>query len=1226
MDQGKRVWAPDFKEGFVLGEISDFATDTITVQPVSGAEPIEAQYEAVYPAEEDGAPYQDDNCGLMFLNEGTMLNNIKRRYMEDEIYTYTANILIALNPYQRLPMYTKEIMKKYVGTSLGVEPPHVYAVSDKAYRDMRNLGLDQGMLVSGESGAGKTESTKYMLQYICIMYGGGGVEGLEERILAANPFLESYGNAKTSRNNNSSRFGKFVELHFNKQYKVVGCFISHYLLEKSRINEQNDAERNYHSFYRICATPTEAIRSALKLDPDYKKWEFLSKGDCGEVPGLDDAKDFAEMEAAMTECKLTSEDKSNVFRVTAAVLHLGNVKIAADSDGNAGITDAGSKETIKGISTMLGVDADKMSEAIVKKSMTIAGNKTFKALTLRDAEFNRDALAKSMYSKLFDEIVGMVNKSFPSPSSQNYIGILDIAGFEYFQVNTFEQFCINFCNERLQKFFNQRVLKDEQELYIKESITFREVEFVDNQDTIDLINHDKTGILALLDDVTAQPSSNDNMFAEKLHSVHKKHFRLQEPRKSKMSYYKKMRANEGFIVRHFAGAVCYQAEGFMDKNDDALMPDLVELLANSKDDFTKGIFKELIKIAEKNKGKMKLISLGKKFKVALKELMDKLESTRSTFVRCIKPNQAKKPKVFQGGEILSQLQCAGMVSVLDLMQGGFPSRTAFKDLYDMYAPILPDELKSLDPRTFAQALFKALGLNEDDFQFGVSKVFFRPGKFAEFDTIMKGDPETIQKLVGKVLDFLKLQRWKKLSWAVVSCLKFANKIRARAGAIILMQSVVRMFLAQQPNLARMKAIKRVSALNSKVPALVEASSALKKEKEKIDGEINKMKDAISSGKKEIKTSPSIENSRIEAIEAEIEKLSASIMKKITKAVQKEKLAAEAERLKKIAEEMEKERKRKEAEEAAAAQRAADLEAEKKADLENKRADEAAELQAEKDRIAAEKAAGDKKAIAAVSAAEKQAAEEEAMLEQERRDQELAMRLAMDAGEDGADGALSDEARKVAKAGKAAGRRRSVNRQKGTQFMSKKQAALHKKHDLSKWKYADLRDTINTSVNVELLEACREEFHRRLKVYHAWKMKNQNKKKGSSARAPKALHDAAAKRGAAPPPKKKKKNTRPQRFFRIPFVRPGDKGSANAKKGWWFAHFDGQWIARQMELHPEKAPVLLVAGKDDMEMCELSLDETGLARKRGAEVLAREFEDEWAKCGGKPYAAKTGGKK
>merc|ERR1712167_372343 len=276
-------------------------------------------------------------------------------------------------------------------------------------------------------------------------------------------------------------------------------------------------------------------------------------------------------------------------------------------------------------------------------------------------------------------------------------------------------------------------------------------------------------------------------------------------------------------------------------------------------------------------------------------------------------------------------------------------------------------------------------------------------------------------------------------------------------------------------------------------------------------------------------------------------------------------------------------------------------------------------------IAAEKAAGDKKNSAAKSAEEKRAQEEEMLLEQERRDQELAMRLAMDAGEE-AEGALSDEARKVAKAGKAAGqRRRSVNRQKGTQFMSKKQAALHKKHDLSKWKYADLRDTINTSVNVELLEACREEFHRRLKVYHAWKMKSQNKKKGGASKtAPQALHDQAAKRGSAPgaPPKKKKKNSsRPQRFFRIPFVRPGDKGSANAKKGWWFAHFDGQWTARQMELHPEKAPVLLVAGTNDMEMCELSLEETGLARKRGAEVLAREFEDEWGKCGGKPYVSK-----
>merc|ERR1719197_563631 len=281
------------------------------------------------------------------------------------------------------------------------------------------------------------------------------------------------------------------------------------------------------------------------------------------------------------------------------------------------------------------------------------------------------------------------------------------------------------------------------------------------------------------------PSANDTMFAEKMHSVHAKHFRLQVPRKSKMSHYKQLRDNEGFIVRHFAGAVCYHAEGFMDKNNDALTPDLNELVQGSKDPYIRKIFERRPGEPEIKRGKLTLISLGDKFKKALDVLMAKLHSTRASFIRCIKPNQKMKPKIFEGAAIISQLQCAGMVSVLDLMQGGYPSRTLFQDLYDMYKAVLPPELAALDARTFSKALFKALGMNEEDFQFGVSRVFFRPGKFAEFDSIMKADPEHLVELVGKVMQWLVKCRWKKLTWACVSCIKFASKIRARGAAAII---------------------------------------------------------------------------------------------------------------------------------------------------------------------------------------------------------------------------------------------------------------------------------------------------------------------------------------------------------------------------------------------------------------------------------------------------------
>jgi myosin-6 len=1225
MDNGKRVWAPDIVEGFKIGEVVDLSMETISVQPLDGSAVIEAPHDSVHPAEEEGADHVSDNCGLMFLNEGTMLHNLDLRYKADLIYTYTANILLALNPYFRLPLYAPETCKSYQGKSLGVLPPHIYAIADKAYRDMRNLSLSQSIMCSGESGAGKTESTKHLLRFLTDSYGGGGdIADLEARILAANPFMEAYGNAKTTRNNNSSRFGKFVELHFNRNSLVVGAHILHYLLEKSRIIEQTNEERNYQVFYRLCRGAPKGMRDALNISEDCGTYNFMKHSMLGEIPFLDDVKDFAEQEQSMSDCGLEPQEKSNIFRITAAVMHLGNIEF---EEGDAGAAIQGHCDaTVSGVAAMLGLDAEKLRETLVSKEISIGGEVSRKALDLRDAGFARNSLAKTIYSKLFDSIIERVNECFPFPQekSVNFIGILDIAGFEYFRHNSFEQFCINYCNEKLQQFFNQRVLTDEQELYVKESIKFKEVEFVDNQDCIDLIEINKTGILSILDDIGKQPRANDTMFVEKLHSTHAKHFRLQVPRKSKMSYYKKMRDNEGFIVRHFAGAVCYDGPGFLDKNNDALTHDLADMVKGSKDPYLVQCMRRRPGEPEIKKGKLALVSLGDKFKKALGVLMEKLSTTRATFVRCIKPNQKMKPKIYEGAGVLSQLQCAGMVAVLDLMQGGYPSRTQFKDLYDMYEASLPPALKSLDPRTFAKALFKALGMSEEDFQFGVSKVFFRPGKFAEFDTIMKADPENLAILVGKVLLWLVKCRWKKITWACVSCIKFAAKIRARGQAAIIMQNVIKMYLAKELYRPRYLGIKELLTITDAINAMKEVVNTLPKNKEKymksvddtlakLDGAVNKLKTTEGLGREDVKK-----------MQADIQKDIDKNLAAVQKEQQKQKLQEEAARLKKLAEEMERKRKEKEEAERKRIQAEEEAALRKEMEAQAKKDQEAEEKRAEKERIAAEKEAAAQKKKGP-SAEDRRRAQEEAMLEQERRDQELAMRLAMDAANP--TNALTEEAQDSAKKHAMSGAKRKVKSKTSTHtFANKKQAALHAKHDLSKWKYADLRDTINTSCDIDLLEACREEFHRRLKVYHAWKMKNVNKSKTrAQTRAPAALADAAKSRGSAPARPVKQKKERPQRFFRIPFVKPGEakKGS---KKGWWYAHFDGQWIARQMELHPTKAPVTLVAGTDDMDMCELSLEETGLTRKRGAEILEREFNSEWTKNGGPKYVKAKSSKK
>jgi myosin-6 len=747
-------------------------------------------------------------------------------------FRYTANILLALNPYHTLDLYTAEIVKSYQGKSLGVLPPHTYAIADKSYRDMRNLQLSQSIMCSGESGAGKTESTKHLLRYLTDSYGGGDDADLESRILAANPLLESFGNAKTTRNHNSSRFGKFIELHFNKGSKVIGAYIEHYLLEKSRIISQMDKERNYQVFYRMIKGSPPEMAGALNLKPTPEAYEYTKHGVTTDVAGLDDVKEFAMMEKSMTDCGLEPTEKSNAFRVTAACLHIGNVVMEESGDGSG--VSAATKPTLQGVAAMLGLDVAALEKAMCFKTISIAGTDSDRGLSVEVSTFGKNALAKALYSKLFDWIVERCNKCFPYPKgkSVNYIGILDIAGFEYFQHNSFEQFCINFCNEKLQQFFNERVLKDEQELYVKESIKFKEVEYVDNQDVIDIIEGRPDGILAILDEQSKLPKASDEQFTEKIHIKFKGHFRLQIPRKSKMSYYKKLRDNEGFIVRHFAGAVCYESKDFMDKNNDALTFDMHQMVQTSKDPFTAALFTPKEGEQVPKKGKITLISLGAKFITALNELMLKLNSTRASFVRCIKPNQKFIPKQYTGGEILSQLQCAGMVTVMDLMQGGFPSRTAFKDLYDMYKDSLPPVLAQLDPRTFAKALFKALGLNEADFQFGVSKVFFRPGKFAEFDQIMKGDPDNLARMVEKVMAWLVKQRWKKIAWACVACLKFHAKIRARGDAVTIMQRVVKMHFAKKQHLPRALGLTSLTKLTSQVEGLKETVEKLPKNKEK----------------------------------------------------------------------------------------------------------------------------------------------------------------------------------------------------------------------------------------------------------------------------------------------------------------------------------------------------------------------------------------------------------
>ncbi|XP_054578542.1 unconventional myosin-VI isoform X2 [Eptesicus fuscus] len=1238
MEDGKPVWAPHPTDGFQMGNIVDIGPDSLTIEPLNQkGKTFLALINQVFPAEEDSKKDVEDNCSLMYLNEATLLHNIKVRYSKDRIYTYVANILIAVNPYFDIPkIYSSETIKSYQGKSLGTMPPHVFAIADKAFRDMKVLKMSQSIIVSGESGAGKTENTKFVLRYLTESYGTG--QDIDDRIVEANPLLEAFGNAKTVRNNNSSRFGKFVEIHFNEKSSVVGGFVSHYLLEKSRICVQGKEERNYHIFYRLCAGASEDIREKLHLSsPDNFRYlnrgctryfanketdkqilqnrkspEYLKAGSLKD-PLLDDHGDFIRMCTAMKKIGLDDEEKLDLFRVVAGVLHLGNIDFeeAGSTSGGCNLKNK-STQSLEYCAELLGLDQDDLRVSLTTRVMltTAGGTKgTVIKVPLKVEQANnaRDALAKTVYSHLFDHVVNRVNQCFPFETSSYFIGVLDIAGFEYFEHNSYEQFCINYCNEKLQQFFNERILKEEQELYQKEGLGVNEVHYVDNQDCIDLVEAKLVGILDILDEENRLPQPSDQHFTSAVHQKHKDHFRLTIPRKSKLAIHRNIRDDEGFIIRHFAGAVCYETTQFVEKNNDALHMSLESLICESRDKFIRELFETSTnnnKDTKQKAGKLGFISVGNKFKTQLNLLLDKLRSTGASFIRCIKPNLKMTSHDFEGAQILSQLQCSGMVSVLDLMQGGFPSRASFHELYNMYKKYMPDKLARLDPRLFCKALFKALGLNEIDYKFGLTKVFFRPGKFAEFDQIMKSDPDHLAELVKRVNHWLICSRWKKVQWCSLSVIKLKNKIKYRAQACIKMQKTIRMWLCKRRHKPRIDGLVKVGTLKKRLDKFNEVVSALKDGKPEVNKQVKDLEISIDALMAKIKSTMMTR----EQIQKEYDALVKSSEELLSALQKKKQQEEEAERLRRIQEEMEKERKRREEDE----QRRRKEEEERRMKLEM----EAKRKQEEEER---KKREDDEKRIQAeveeqLARQREEESQQQAVLEQERRDRELALRIAQSEAE-----LISDEAQV------------DLALRRGPAVQATKAAAGTKKHDLSKWKYAELRDTINTSCDIELLAACREEFHRRLKVYHAWKSKNKKRNTETEQRAPKSvtdydfapfLNNSPQQNPAAQLPARQQEieMNRQQRFFRIPFIRPADqyKDPQNKKKGWWYAHFDGPWIARQMELHPDKPPILLVAGKDDMEMCELNLEETGLTRKRGAEILPRQFEEIWERCGGIQY--------
>ncbi|XP_019462244.1 PREDICTED: myosin-6-like isoform X3 [Lupinus angustifolius] len=721
---GSHIWIEDFDEAWKDVEILESNDQEITVSSESGTKVI-SKSSNIYPKDPEFPPDGvDDMTRLAYLHEPGVLQNLQVRYDVNEIYTYTGNILIAVNPFRRLPhLYANETMARYKGAGIGEHSPHPFAIADSAYRRMINDGASQAILVSGESGAGKTESTKMLMHYLAYMGGRAVTEGrsVEQQVLESNPVLEAFGNAKTVRNNNSSRFGKFVEIQFDQKGRISGAAIRTYLLERSRVCQVSDPERNYHCFYMLCAAPKEDVNRFKLGNP--RQFHYLNQSNCYELDALDDSKEYLATRRAMDVVGISSDEQDAIFRIVAAVLHLGNIEFVKGVDDGTDSSqpkDDQSRFHLKTAAELLMCDEQSLEDSFCKRVMVTRGEAITRSLDPNSAALSRDALAKIVYSRLFDWIVDKINNSIgQDPNSKNLIGVLDIYGFESFKTNSFEQFCINLTNEKLQQHFNQHVFKMEQEEYTKEEIDWSYIEFVDNQDVLDLIEKKPGGIIALLDEACMFPRSTNETFAEKLYQTFRDNKRFSKPKLSRTD----------FTVNHYAGDVTYQTELFLDKNKDYVVPEHAALLRASKCSFVAGLFPPLPEDTTKS---TKFSSVATQFKQQLQSLLETLSATEPHYIRCVKPNNLLKAGIFENINVLQQLRCGGVMEAIRISCAGYPTRKSFDEFVQRFAILEPKVLKACpDEMTACKRILDKANLK--DYQIGQTKVFLRAGQMAELD-------------------------------------------------------------------------------------------------------------------------------------------------------------------------------------------------------------------------------------------------------------------------------------------------------------------------------------------------------------------------------------------------------------------------------------------------------------------------------------------------------------
>ncbi|XP_025060372.1 unconventional myosin-XV-like, partial [Alligator sinensis] len=632
--------------------------------------------------EEDGV---EDMTQLEDLQEFVVLYNIRKRFEHELIYTYIGSILVSVNPYKMYNIYGTDQVLQYEGKALGENPPHLFAIANVAYSKVMDAKRNQCIIISGESGSGKTEATKLILRYLAAVNKKRSATQ-QIKILEATPLLESFGNAKTVRNDNSSRFGKFVEIFLEDGF-ICGAITSQYLLEKSRIVFQAKDERNYHIFYEMLAGLPSQQKQRFFLQ-EAETYYYLNQGGNCEIFGKNDAEDFRRLVTSMENLNFSIEDQNSIFRILSSILHLGNVyfeKYETDCQEVASVVSA--KEILT-VAELLQVSPEGLERAITFKVTETLREKIYTPLTVESAVDARDAIAKILYSLLFSWLTDRTNKLVYPKQEALSIAILDIYGFEDLNFNSFEQLCINYANEYLQFFFNKIVFKEEQEEYIREQLEWREISFNDNQPCIDLIAQKPHGILRILDDQCSFPQSTDHTFLQKCHYHHG----------SNDLYIKPKMPLPEFTIRHYAGKVTYQVHKFLDKNYDHVRQEVLDLFINSRTKVVANLFfgyAQLLAQQQTVVGKNSTVTrrykaptVAAKFQQSLLHLVEKMERCNPFFIRCIKPNDKKEPGLFEADIVSSQLRYSGLLETIRIRKEGFPVRIPFQVFIQRYRCLL----------------------------------------------------------------------------------------------------------------------------------------------------------------------------------------------------------------------------------------------------------------------------------------------------------------------------------------------------------------------------------------------------------------------------------------------------------------------------------------------------------------------------------------------------------